>query len=264
MSDTLVDRADGVVTVTFNRPHKRNAINAPMWSDLDRVLQEVARDPEDRALVLTGAGDCFSAGADLAADSSAGRGLTGGPRQAILHEMRTVNEIVRRLQYLPKPTLAVVDGPAVGVALGLALACDLVLASDRAQFVQVFVKRGLALDGGTSWTLPRVVGLRRAKQLAFFGDGIGAQQALSWGMVNEIVPATDLQKVGAEWARRLAQAPTTAVSLIKRLLDDSSLVSFDQALEAEARAQHIAWTTQDMREGVRAFLERRDPRFTGR
>ncbi|HSA52675.1 MAG TPA: enoyl-CoA hydratase-related protein [Yinghuangia sp.] len=268
MGDTLIERFDGVVRVTFNRPDKKNALNADNWLDLARVLDEVAKDPADRALILTGAGGSFSAGADLSgggdgARNGERRGLTGGRLQPILHEMRAVNDIIARLQGLPKPTLAVVDGVAVGVALGLVLACDLVLASDRARFSEVFVKRGLALDGGSSWTLPRAVGIRRAKQMAFFGDMVPADQALAWGLVNEVVPADVLQDEGARWGRRLAAAPTTAVSLIKRLLDDSSQTSFQQALENEARSQHIAYTTDDMREGVAAFLERREPRFTG-
>ena len=275
MSDTLIDREDGVVQVVFNRPHRKNALNAANWADLDRVVREVARNPDDRALVLTGAGDDFSAGAELGGGGAGGQGgggeggeanssLTGQARQAIIHEMRTVGEILRQLQRLPKPTLAVVDGVCVGVSLGLALACDLVIASDRARFSAIFVRRGLALDGGTSWTLPRVVGLRRAKQMAFFGDMVSAADALSWGLINEVVPAGELQKAGLAWGRRLAAAPTTAISLIKRQLDDSSLLTFEQALEIEAQAQHIASTTSDVKEGIQAFVERRDPRFSGK
>ena len=267
MSDTLVERSDGLVTVTFSRPHRKNALNAANWADLDTALREVARNPRDRALLLTGADGNFSAGADLsggAGDGAAGKsGLTGQEQQAIVHEMRVVGEIARQLHRLPKPTLAVVDGVAVGVALGLALACDLVIASDRARFSAIFVRRGLALDGGTSWTLPRVVGLRRAKQMAFFGDMVSAADALTWGLINEVVPADELSKTGREWGRRLAAAPTTAISLIKRQLDDSALLTFEQAVEMEAQAQHITYTTSDMREGITAFLERRDPRFTG-
>ncbi|UGQ12539.1 enoyl-CoA hydratase-related protein [Yinghuangia sp. ASG 101] len=269
MSDTLIERFDGVVRVTFNRPEKKNALNANNWIDLERVLDEAAKDPGDRALILTGAGGCFSAGADLSGGLRAGQdggerhGLTGRAVRPILHEMRAVGEIVARLQKLPKPTLAVVDGVAAGVALGLVLACDLVLASDRARFSEVFVRRGLALDGGSSWTLPRTVGIRRAKQMAFFGDMVDAEQALAWGLVNEVVPADELRKEGEQWGRRLAAAPTTALSLIKRLLDDGAQGGLDQALENEARAQHIAFTTADMHEGVAAFRERRQPRFTG-
>ena len=263
MSETLIERSDGLVTVTFNRPHRKNALNAANWADLERVLDEVRRNPEDRALIVTGAGECFSAGAELGGGDGGQSSLTGGQRQLIVHEMRWAGEIVRQLQRLPKPTLAVVDGVAAGVALGIALACDLVIASDRARFSSIFVRRGLALDGGTSWSLPRAVGLRRAKQMAFFGDMVSAQDALAWGLVNEVVPAAELQKVGLEWGRRLAAGPTTALSIIKRQLDDSFLMTFEQAVEDEARAQHISFTTADMHEGIAAFLERREPRFTG-
>lgn len=267
MTDALVDRKDGLVTFTFNRPDKKNAINAPIWAALDRVLDEVAKNPDDRALVLRGAGGNFSAGADLGGgldSTKSPKGLTGGPPQAVLHEMRIVGELINRLHRLPKPTLAVVDGVAMGVALGLVLACDLAIASDRARFCEVFIKRGLALDGGTSWSLPRVIGLRRAKRMAFFGDMLSAQEALEFGLVNELVPADQLDTLADAWGRRLADGPTTAFGLIKRMLDESSGRSFEQATEDEARAQHVAFTTSDMREGIQAFLERRDPRFTGR
>jgi 2-(1,2-epoxy-1,2-dihydrophenyl)acetyl-CoA isomerase len=274
MSETLVERSDGLVTVTFNRPRKKNALNAANWADLDAVLREVARNPRDRALLLTGADGNFSAGADLsggqgaygtgeAGDDVGPSGLTGQGRQAIVHEMRVAGEIARQLQRLPKPALAVVDGVAVGVGLALALACDLIIASDRARFSAIFVRRGLALDGGSSWSLPRAIGLRRAKQMAFFGDMVSAADALAWGLVNEVVPAGELHKTGLEWGRRLAAAPTTAISLIKRQLDDSALLTFEQAVEQEALAQHITYTTSDVREGITSFLERREARFTG-
>jgi 2-(1,2-epoxy-1,2-dihydrophenyl)acetyl-CoA isomerase len=275
--DTLVSRSDGLVTFTLNRPRKKNAINGPMWADLTAVLDEVYRNPDDRALIITGAGGNFSAGADMSAragSQGAGSQANGGERptgltgqgapQAIVHEMRIVGELIRRLHRLPKPTLAVVDGVAVGVSLGLVLACDLVIASDQARFAEIFVKRGLALDGGNSWTLPRAVGLRRAKQMAFFGDFVSAADAQAWGLINEVVPVADLEKTASEWGRRLATAPTTAISLIKRQLDDSSLLTFEQAVEMEAAAQHVTYTTADTQEGILAFLERRDPRFTGK
>jgi 2-(1,2-epoxy-1,2-dihydrophenyl)acetyl-CoA isomerase len=260
---TIVERSDGLVTVIFNRPQKKNALNATNWADLDRVLTEVATNPADRALLLTGAGGNFSSGADLAGGGSESGGLTGHGVQSILYEMRVVGDLINRLHRLPKPTIAAVDGVAVGVALGLALACDLIVASDRARFGEVFVKRGLALDGGTSWTLPRHVGLRRAKQMAFLGDWVSAEDALAWGLVNEVVPADDLPKTATALGRRLAAGPTTAISLIKRLLDGSDSLTFEQAVEEEARAQHVAYTTRDMAEGIKAFLERREPGFTG-
>ena len=262
MSDaTLVERREGLVTVTFNRPHRKNAISAEIWQDLEQILTEVELDPGVRALVLTGAEGDFSSGADLAGDAKAG--ITGRGLQPIVHEMRVVGRILSRLQKLPKPTIAAVDGVAVGVALGMAMACDLVVATDRARFTEVFVKRGLALDGGTSWSLPHAIGLRRAKQMAFFGDTIDAATALQWGLINEVVPPEDLAATVEAWGARLAQGPTTAISLIKTMLDAGVTSSFDDAVEAEARAQHITYTTDDLKEGFRAWMEKRDPRFTG-
>jgi 2-(1,2-epoxy-1,2-dihydrophenyl)acetyl-CoA isomerase len=258
---TLVERDDGLITVTFNRPKKKNALCANNWSDLEEILTEVEIDPGARALVLTGAGGNFSSGADLSGEQS--NGLTGHGRQLVLHEMRIVGRIVSRLQRLPKPTIAAVDGVAVGVALGLALACDLIVASDRARFMEVFVQRGLALDGGSSWSLPRSVGLRRAKQMTFFGDPLDATTALEWGLVNEVVAPDELAATASARGRRLAAGPTTAISLIKGLLDAGAVSSLDDAVESEARAQHIVYSTSDMAEGIRSFLERREPRFTG-
>ena len=263
-SATTVERDGGLVTVTFNRPDKKNALNGDNWADLATVLTELEMDPSARALVLTGAGGNFSSGADLS-DGMSGesKGLTGRGVQPIVSEMRIVGELIARLRRLPKPTVAAVDGVAVGVALGLVLACDLVIASDRARFSQIFVRRGMALDGGTSWSLPRQIGLRRAKQMAMFGDPVDAATALEWGLINEVVPHEELPTMAAEWGSRLANGPTIALSLIKRLLDGGIESSFEATIEDEARSQHVAFTTHDMKEGIKAFLERRDAEFKG-
>jgi 2-(1,2-epoxy-1,2-dihydrophenyl)acetyl-CoA isomerase len=258
-----VERSEGLVTITLDRPEKKNALDAECWLALDRALAEIAADPNDRALILTGAGGNFSAGADLTGGQK-GMGLTGRPLQPMVTEMRLLADIIVRLQRLAKPTLAKVDGVAVGVALGLVFACDLVLASDRARFSEIFTKRGLALDGGNSWLLPRRVGLHKAKELAFFGDIIDAKEAAAIGLVNKVVPAAELDAAALDWGRRLAAGPTLALSLSKRLLDASSALSFEQALEEEARCQHITYASEDVREGVKAFLERREPLFKGR
>jgi 2-(1,2-epoxy-1,2-dihydrophenyl)acetyl-CoA isomerase len=263
MEAIQVERSGGLVTITLARPEKKNALNAQAWVELERSFGEVAVDPDARALILTGAGGNFSAGADLSGNPS-GKGLTGGPLQPIVQEMRVVGDIILRLQRIPKPTLAKVDGVCVGVSLGLALACDLVLASDRARFSEIFARRGLALDGGNSWLLPRRIGLHKAKELAFFADVIDAKEAESIGLVNKVVPAGELDAVAEEWGRRLASGPTLALGLSKRLLDASSSVTLAQALEDEARCQHITHASQDVREGIKAFLERREPSFTGR
>ena len=263
MEAIRVERRDGLVTITLNRPEKKNALNAECWIGLERAIGEIAANPDDRAVILTGAGGNFSAGADLSGGSR-DRGFTGGPPEPIVQQMRGMGDIVLRLHRLPKPTLAVVDGACVGVGLGLALACDLLLASDRARFSEIFAKRGLSLDGGSSWFLPRRIGLHKAKELAFFADIIDAKEAESIGLVNKVVSAGELEVVAEEWGRRLAAGPTLALGLSKRLLDGSDSVSLAQALEDEARGQHITCTSADMREGIAAFLERREPRFSGR
>jgi 2-(1,2-epoxy-1,2-dihydrophenyl)acetyl-CoA isomerase len=233
MSKSFVERKDGIVTVTFNRPEKRNALTVDEWQLLDQVTRDVGFNPRDRVLVLRGAGGNFSAGADLGGgppvnpETGEPMGMTGGPPISILYSMRFVGELISRLQRLPKPSIALVDGAYVGVSVGLALACDLIVASDRAKFASVFIKRGLALDGGVSWSLPHQIGLRRAKQMAFFGDNVPAQTALQWGLVNEVVPADDLDRVGGEWAARLAKSATTAISLTKKELDSAFHQSFE-------------------------------------
>ena len=262
LSALLVDQEDGLLTVTLDRPRRKNAISAAMWNELDAVFTEAAVDPSVRAVVLTGAEGNFSAGADLSGEES--NGLTGHGPQPIVHEMRIVGGIIGRIKGLPKPTIAAVDGVAVGVALGVALACDLVVATDRARFMEVFVKRGLALDGGTSCSIPNLIGPRRAKQMAFFGDTVDAATALEWGLVNEVVAPEDLAATAGEWGRKLATGPTTAISLMKAQIDAAATTSFTEAMEGEARAQHIVYTTDDMQEGIRAYLERREPTFTGR
>jgi 2-(1,2-epoxy-1,2-dihydrophenyl)acetyl-CoA isomerase len=263
METIRVERSDGLVTITLDRPEKKNAVDARMWVELDQAVTEVAANPDDRALILTGAGGNFSAGADLSGNAS-GKGLTGGPLQPIVQEMRIVGDIILRLHRLPKPTLAKVDGVCVGVSLGIALACDLMVASDRARFSEIFAKRGLALDGGTSWLLPRRIGLAKAKELAFFADMLDAKEAERIGLVNKVVSPGELDAVAEEWGRRLAAGPTLALGLSKRLLDASSTVTLAQAFEDEARCQHITHASKDIREGMAAFIERREPKFIGR
>ena len=253
-----VHRDRGLVTLTFDRPERKNTLNRQSWDELDEALTEIAANPEDRALMLTGAGGNFSSGADLSGDGS------GKMTLPIVMEMRTVGDIILRLHRLPIPTLAKIDGVAVGVGLGLALGCDLVLASDRARLIEIFPKRGLALDGGNSWLLPRLVGLQKAKELAFFGDTLSAEDAAAMGLVNRVVPADELDEVADAWGRRLADGPTIALSLSKRMLNNSFAVSMDQALEDEARSQHVCYTTTDMVEAMTAYFEKRDPTFHGR
>ena len=258
MDELLVERSGGVVTVTLNRPQKKNAVTPPMWDELARIWDDIARHPRrDRAVVVTGAGDEFCSGADL--------WLPRGeepPHQ--LTAMRAVSAAIQGLHDLPQPTIAKVPGVAAGAGCSMALCCDLIVASDRARFSEIFAKRGLAVDGGSSWLLPRLVGLHRAKELAFFADIISAQDADAIGLVNRVVPHDELDAFVDDWATRLAGGPPIALSLTKRMLNNSSQVTLQQALEDEARSQSITIGSKDTAEAISAFAEKRDPTFHGR
>lgn len=255
METILIDRRDGVVTVTLNRPEKRNAANNQMWRELLDVFGEVATNDEDRVVVLTGAGGAFCSGADLTDPSELAEGG--------LAWMRRTHRTAAALHHLPKPTIAKVHGIAVGAGLNLALGCDLVVASDEARFSEIFARRGLSIDFGGSWLLPRLIGLHRAKELALLADVISAEEARDFGIVNRVVPAAELDAAVDEWARRLAAGPPVALSMTKTLLNNAFSVSIDDALEDEARCQAVNFATADMREAMRAFVEKRDPVFRG-
>ena len=257
MADVLVARDGGVVTITLNRPDKKNALTMDMWVELARMFDDIATSQDDRVLVITGAGDAFCSGADL---SGAAEGPTGNG----LFLMRQTARVALRLHELPQPTISAVNGVAAGYGCNLALGCDLVLASDAARFSEIFLKRGLAIDGGGSWLLPRLVGLHKAKELAFFADIISAADARELGIVNRVVPASELADVAADWARRLAAQPPNQISIVKRQLNQSYSMTMAEALEWEGVAQTAFGTSEDAREAMLAFLEKREPRYTGR
>ncbi|MHB1987130.1 MAG: enoyl-CoA hydratase/isomerase family protein [Acidimicrobiales bacterium] len=256
MDDVLTERAGGILTVTLNRPQLKNAVNSEMWQSLRDVFTDAATSSQDRVVVVTGAGGEFCSGADLA-----------DLDRASVHpvaRMRMIHEVALGLHRLPQPTIAKVDGVAVGAGCNLALGCDLVVASDRARFSEIFAKRGLSLDFGGSWLLPRRTGLHRAKELALFGDIIDATQAEQIGLVNRVVPASGLDAFVDDWARRLAAGPPLALAMSKALLDASAEMSFAEALDHEGLAQAVNLASDDGREALRAFLERRPARFQGR
>jgi enoyl-CoA hydratase/carnithine racemase len=257
----IVERADGVVTMTLNRPEKKNAVNGRMWRELAAVFDEVADSRDDRVLVVTGAGDGFCSGADLT-DPDAGGNLQGGVG-AGLAQMRVVGRAALRLHELPKPTIAAVNGVAAGAGCNLALGCDLIIASDRARFTEIFSRRGLSVDFGGSWVLPRLVGLHKAKELVFLADIVDALEAERVGIVNRVVPHDQLGKVVEELAARLAALPPMQLSISKRLLNQSFSVSMAEALEFEDVAQTMNFASSDTAEAIRAFVERREARFTG-
>src|SRR6478736_5426616 len=224
--DLLVERRDGVVTLTLNRPDKLNSITGAMWGGLRDVFDDVAANRDDRVLVVTGAGKGFCAGADLI-DSGMPRG-TGGR----LGHMRGVGRSAAALRDIGKPTVAKVNGVAAGAGLSLALGCDLVIASDLARFSAIFVQRGLSIDYGGSWLLPRLVGIHKAKELALLADVIPAVDAERVGIVNRVVAAAELDgEVDAVVARLLTRAPV-ALSQTKHLLDQAMSTTFEDAVEA--------------------------------
>jgi 2-(1,2-epoxy-1,2-dihydrophenyl)acetyl-CoA isomerase len=253
----LVDRAGAVATIAMNRPEARNALDLAMRNELNGALDEIEADRDARVVILTGAGGHFCAGGDVKTMS---RRHTATEGRARLH---LLNRFVIRLFNFPKPTIAMVDGVAVGAGCNIALACDIVVASDRARFGEVFARIGLVPDGGGTWLLPRLVGLAKAKELVFSADIIDAAEALRIGLVNRVVPAADLDAAARELAGRIAAGPPIALGLAKSLLNRSESIDLAAALELEALGQGHAITTEDHAEGVRAFLEKRPARFSG-
>ena len=254
----LVDRADAVATVTLNRPEARNALDARMREELVAACDELENDETVRAIILTGAGGHFCAGGDVKSMTRRHTAAEGRARVELL------NRFVLRLFNFPKPTLAMVEGFAVGAGCNIALGCDIVIASERARFGEVFAKIGLVPDGGGTWLLPRLVGLSKAKELVFTADIIDAAEALRIGLVNRVVPATELEVTTRTLAARIAAGPPNTLALAKTQLNRAGTMDLPAALEMEAFAQGQAITSEDHAEGVRAFLEKRPPKFLGR
>jgi enoyl-CoA hydratase/carnithine racemase len=260
METLRVARDDGVVTLTLDRPQKKNAIDGRMWHELLEVFEEVTERRDDRVLVITGAGDGFCSGADLT-DASGADAVTGVGGS--IEQMRLVGRCALRLHELPKPTIAAVNGVAAGAGCNLALGCDLVIASAAARFSEIFSRRGLVVDFGGSWILPRLIGLHRAKELVFLADTLDAGQAAELGLVNRVVPADRLAAEVDLLARRLAAMPPVQLSVSKRLLNQSGSVTMAEALESEAVAQSLMFRSADTAEALLAFAQKREPRFRG-
>ncbi len=253
-----VSRSSGIVTVTLNRPAKKNAANGEMWDELLATFRDIGSSGQDRVMVLTGAGGEFCAGADLTG------GGTGPPGRHLLAQMRHVGDVALSLHRLPIPTIAKVRGVAVGAGCNMALGCDLVVASDNARFSEIFARRGLSIDFGGSWLLPRIVGMHRAKELALFADIINAADAERIGLVNRVVPDAEIDEFVAAWATRLAAGPPIALAMTKRMLDNSLQITLEEALDDEGVAQTVNFATADTVEAMKAFVEKREPRFEGR
>ena len=255
----LLNVEEHVATITLNRLEKLNAFADDMREQLARTIAGVASRGDVRVLVVTGAGRAFSAGGDVR--HMAGLEERGAGHEALAPLIAAGSEVVRALTALPFPTLAAVNGPAAGAGLNLALACDLRVASEKASFGETFARIGLHPDWGGTWFLPRLVGLPKALELCWLGDLIDAAEALRIGLVNRVVPEAAFAAEVAALAARLAAAPATSVRLAKHNLRSAAHRTLEECLEAEARAQEACWATPDSAEGLRAFVEKRPPRF---
>ncbi len=255
-----VEREEHVVTVTIDRPESRNACTGDMWVALGAAFRDVSYSGA-RAILLTGAGGEFCSGADLSGAREAG---VARPSGNTIDAMRVLADVVLAIHDCPVPVVAKVDGLCVGAGLGLALAADLTWCSDRSRFSAIFSKRGLSLDFGTSWLLRQRIGVHKAKELAFTGRIVSGAEAHQLGLVNAVVPAGDLDAAVREVVGSIAAGPPMALSMTKRELDNAATSSLAQALEAEALAQSLNAGSEDMREALAAYVERRPAIFKGR
>jgi len=250
--------ADGVATLTLNRPEARNALDMAMRRDLEDALSRLDGDPSVRVLVVRGAGEHFCSGGDV-------KFMRENPMTAAEGQSRVeaINRAIVVLARFRAPTIAMVDGAAAGAGCNLALACDLVVASDRARFGELFARIGLIPDAGGTYFLPRRVGLARAKELVFTADIIDAREAERIGLINRVVPAPELERETLALARRIADGPPRVLAAAKALLDRAPTLDLESALHWEALTQGAMIAAADHREGLRSFFEKRPPRFTG-
>src|SRR5215813_7395930 len=254
----IVDQSGTIATITLNRPDARNALDFVMRRELLDALDEIEANPAARVVILTGAGGHFCAGGDVKNMRQRQGAADGQVRVGLL------NRAVLRLVNFPLPTIAMVDGYAVGAGSNLALCCDLIVASDRAKFGELFCKIGLVVDGGGTWLLSRVIGLARAKELIFTADIIDAAEAARIGLVNRVVPAAELQAATRALAEKIAGGPPAVLRMAKHMVNRAATSDLAAALDLEAFSQGIAISSEDHQEGLAAFFEKRPPKFTGR
>ena len=253
---------NGVAEITLNRPERLNAWTTQFGDELREALLTDAAAPEVRSVLITGAGRGFSSGADL--KEMLEQRATGGEVPDVGEMLRTrYHPIIKGIRELPKPVVAAVNGPAVGIGCSLALACDLIWAAESAVFGLAFVNIGLVPDGGSTFLVPVAAGKARALEMALLGDPIPAERALAWGLINRVVADGDLLDEARGLAQRLAQGPTRSYAQSKRALNNSMLKIMDEQLDLEADIQGEMVTSSDFIEGVSAFVQKRDPRFTG-
>ena len=260
----LIERIDGIGTITLNRPSSLNALTPQMMEGLIKASASFERDPAVRCVVLRGAGENFMAGGDV---KGFHKSMVENREDFLAaREMNVVmvHQFIYQLRRMPKPVLASVQGAAAGIGLSFLLACDLAIASDDAFFTLAYRHIGLSADGGSTYFLPRIVGERRALELTLLGDRFPAQKALEMGILNWVVPRAQLVEETMKMARRLADGPTVALGLAKGLIRSSLDHNWDEHSHREAESFALASATQDHLEGLTAFVEKRKPVFAGR
>src|SRR6266516_5159900 len=257
----LVEKRNQITRITLNRPAALNSLNDKMGEEFYTALKDAEKDEDTRCLIITGAGRAFSAGEDV----SGLKERYGGESHPSLgnHLRKKYHPIILRIRHMEKPVIGRINGIAAGSGASIALACDIRIASEEAGLKQAFIGVGLVPDSGSSYFLARTLGLGRALELIMTGRTVGAKEAEALGLVNKTVAAADLDKTVDEMAERLSNGPTKALGLSKRVVNRASVLELSEALEYEAQNQDIAGKTKDHLEAVRAFLEKRQPRFSG-
>jgi 2-(1,2-epoxy-1,2-dihydrophenyl)acetyl-CoA isomerase len=249
--------AQGVATITLNRPDVYNALNDEITFELQDALKAVSKDEQARVVVLTGEGKAFCSGQDLKAAS-------GDQKRSFLQSLhKRYNPIISAMRNLPKPIVCRLNGVAAGAGCSLALACDVIVAAEDATLIEVFINIGLVPDSGSSYFLPRTVGMNKAFELCSMGSRVKAPDAVTIGLINKSVPASELDSAVKFYTDYFSKAPTKSIGLIKKMLNKSVTSSLEEMLEYEAYCQEIAGTSADYKEGVTAFLEKRKPDFKG-
>lgn len=261
MEEVIFRREGSVEVITLNRPGVLNAFNFNMLKALTEGFERLGQEDEVRAVVVTGEGRGFCTGADL---TGGGAREDAGTPAGMRLSTHIYSRMIRSMVEMEKPLIGAVNGDAAGAGCNFALACDLLVASEKARFIQVFVRRGLVADAGGTFFLPRLVGLARAKELMFTGEAVEAQRALELGLVNKVVPHQKLMEEAMELAAGLACGPTRAIGMIKIMLNSSFESDLGTALEREASLQGIAVSTEDVVEGITSFLQKRKPEFKGK
>lgn len=254
----ILQNEGGVACIALNRPEVYNALNDEITFELQDALRRVAKDDSVRVVTLTGEGKAFCAGQDLKASAAAGK------RSFMESLHKRYNPIIRAMRSLPKPVICRLNGVAAGAGCSLALACDIIVASEEASLIEVFINVGLVPDSGSSFFLPRLVGVARAFELCSMGTKVNARDALTMGLVNKVVPTDQLDAAVKQYTDYFASAPTGSIGLIKKMLNKSMSATLDEMLDYEAYCQEIAGSSADYKEGVAAFLEKRKPKFTGK